>query len=130
MNRFFPTIIRALLIGAMLMSTCSAENFQFVDAEGNTGYYVDMDSVEDESRNVIFARIAVKKAGANRMFVYDVRFNHAEKAYQIISSQTIDYETQNVLESKDEPRDFRAYAPNSEMSELLRFIMDGGDLPD
>ena len=128
MKKYFSAIATILIVGAMMMSPCSAEDFQFVDAEGNTGYYVDMDSVENESRDILFARIAVKKAGANRMFIYDVRFNHYDRAYQIISSQTIEYETQNVLESTDEARAFRAYSPNSEMSELIQFIMEGGDL--
>lgn len=128
MKKYFSAIATILIVGAMMMSPCSAEDFQFVDAEGNTGYYIDMDSVENESRDILFARIAVKKAGANRMFIYDVRFNHYDRAYQIISSQTIEYETQNVLESTDEARAFRAYSPNSEMSELIQFIMEGGDL--
>ena len=128
MKNIFSVLATTLLVGAMMMSKCSAEDFQFVDAEGNTGYYVDMDSVENESRDILFARIAVKKAGANRMFIYDVRFNHYDRAYQIVSSQTIEYETQNVLESTDEARAFRAYSPNSEMSELIQFIMEGGDL--
>ena len=128
MKKYFSAIATILIVGAMMMSPCSAEDFQFVDAEGNTGYYIDMDSVENESRDILFARIAVKKAGANRMYIYDVRFNHYDRAYQIISSQTIEYETQNVLESTDEARAFRAYSPNSEMSELIQFIMEGGDL--
>ena len=128
MKKYFSAIATILIVGAMMMSPCSAEDFQFVDAEGNTGYYIDMDSVENESRDILFARIAVKKAGANRMYIYDVRFNHYDRAYQIISSQTIEYETQNVLESTDEARAFRTYSPNSEMSELIQFIMEGGDL--
>lgn len=128
MHKLF-SMLTGLLVGALMMSTCSAEDYQFVDAEGSTGYYVDVDSVKTESRSIIFARVAVVKADANRMFVYDVRFNHAEREYQIVSSQTIEYDTKNVLESKSEPRDFRAYSPKSEMSELIRFIMYGGDLP-
>lgn len=123
----FVIMIAAML--SMMLTTCEAEDFQFVDANGLTGYYVDMDSVETESRSIISARIAIKKADANRMLIYDVRFNHVGREYQIVSSQTINYETKEVIDSRDEPRDFRAYAPNSEMAELINFIMYGGDLP-
>ena len=63
------------------------------------------------------------------MLVYDVRFNHVERTYQIVSSKTLNYETKEVIEKNDKPRDFRGYAPNSEMAELINFIMYGGDLP-
>ena len=126
MLRFVSILVLTLSI---VSSTCNAEDFRFVDSNGLTGYYVDTDSVETESRSIIFATIAVVKADANRKFIYDIRFNHAERTYQIVSSKTIEYDTQNVLESSDKPRDFRAYAPNSEMAELINFIMYGGDLP-
>ncbi|MBQ9478235.1 MAG: hypothetical protein IJU71_01650 [Selenomonadaceae bacterium] len=125
MFRFFVSLALVLSI----ISPCHAQDFQFVDSSGLTGYYVDMDSVETESGSIIFATIAVIKADANRKFLYDVRFNHVERTYQIVSSKTVEYDTQNVLDSRDDPRDFRAYAPNSEMSELINFIMHGGDLP-
>ena len=117
------------ILWSMVVSPCHAEDFQFVDANGLTGYYVDMDSVENESRSIISATVAVIKADANRMFVYDVQFNHAERTYRIVSSKTVEYDTRNVIDSSNDPRDFRAYAPNSEMSELINYIMHGGDLP-
>lgn len=125
MLKFF-IMLAAML--SMLLPTCEAEDFQFVDANGSTGYYVDMDSVDTQSRAIISARIAIKKADANRMLIYDIRFNHVERTYQIVSSKTINYETQEVIDERDDPRDFRGYAPNSEMAGLINFIMYGGDL--
>ena len=129
MLKIFSSIIAALIVGALNLNPCHAEDFQFVDANDATGYYVDMDSVENESRSVIAARIAIVKADANRMLVYDVRFNHVERTYRIIASQTIEYDSKNILETNNTPRAARAYASGSEMSELIDFILHGGDLP-
>ncbi len=129
MTKIFSTLIAFMIVSALNLNPCCAEDFQFVDAEGVTGYYVDMDSVENESRSIIAARIAVVKADANRMFVYDVRFNHVERTYRIIASQTLEYDSRDILETDNIPRDARAYASGSEMSELIDFIMYGGDLP-
>ena len=124
--RFVSAFVIAL---SFMLTPCHARDFQFVNANDLTGYYVDSDSVETESRSTIFATIAIVKADVNRMLVYDVRFNHRDHTYQIVASETIEYDTKNVLESSDNPRAPRAYAPNSEMAELINFIMYGGDLP-
>ena len=109
-------------------SVCFAENFQFVDAEDTTGYYVDIDTVQIESPEFVAAKIAVVKANLNRMYVYNVRINHKEQTYQIVSSQILEYDTRSILESNNRNRPFRPYAAKSEMSELINFILYGGDL--
>ena len=129
MLKIFSSIIAFLIVGALNLDPCHAEDFQFVDANDVTGYYVDMDSVETVNRSTVAARIAVVKADANRMFVYDVRFNHVERTYRIIASQTLEYDSKNILETNNKPRDARAYASGSEMAELIDFILYGGDLP-
>ena len=134
MQKIFSRILKiiilaiAMLIPASSWSACFAENFQFVDAEDTTGYYVDIDSVEIESPEFVKTKIAVVKANLNKMYVYNVRINHKEKTYQIISSQIFEYDTRTVLESNDKSRPFRPYAAKSEMSELIKFILYGDDL--
>ena len=117
-----------LSISANSLSVCSAENFKFVDAEGNTGYYVDMDTIKIESQESIAASIAVVKANLNKMYVYNVRINHKNQTYQIVSSEILEYDTRNKLESNNRSRPFRPYSPKSEMSELINFVLYGGDL--
>ena len=134
MQKIFSRILKiiilaiAMLIPASSWSACFAENFQFVDAEDTTGYYVDIDSVEIESPEFVKTKIAVVKANLNKMYVYNVRINHKEKTYQIISSQIFEYDTRTLLESNDRGRPFRPYAAKSEMSELIKFILYGDDL--
>ena len=134
MQKNFSQILRvvilaiALLIPASSWSACFAENFQFVDAEDTTGYYVDIDNVEIESPEFVKAKIAVVKANLNKMYVYNVRINHKEQTYQIVSSQILEYDTRSILETNNRSRPFRPYAAKSEMSELINFILYGGDL--
>ena len=134
MQKFFSRILQiVIIILTILFSTntlpvCFAENFQFVDAEDTTGYYVDIDSVNIESPEFVAAKIAVVKSNLNRMYVYNVRINHKEQTYQIVSSQILEYDTRSILESNNRSRPFRPYAAKSEMSELINFILYGDDL--
>ena len=134
MQKIFSRILQiviftlAILFSANASPVCFAENFQFVDAEDTTGYYVDIDSVKIESPEFVAAKIAVVKANLNKMYVYNVRINHKEQTYQIVSSQILEYDTRSYLESNNKSRPFRPYAAKSEMSELINFILYGGDL--
>ena len=136
MQKIFSRILQiiiltvAILFSTDTLSVCFAENFQFVDAEDITGYYVDIDTVEIESPESVAAKIAVVKANLNRMYIYNVRINHKEQKYQIVSSQILEYDTRTILESNNRSRPFRPYAAKSEMSELIKFILYGGDLSD
>ena len=137
MQKFFSRVVRvAVLMAALLIfstgdnwSVCFAENFQFVDAEDTTGYYVDIDSVEIESPELLKTRIAVVKANLNKMYIYNVRINHKDHNYQIVSSRILEYDTRTILESNDKSRPFRPYAAKSEMSEVVNFILYGDELP-
>ena len=74
-------------------ATCSAENLQFIDAMEDTGYYYDADSVQVESSAVFYVDMAVIKASLNRMYVYEVRIDHSEKTYEVLSSRILSYDT-------------------------------------
>ena len=134
MQKFFSRILQIVVIAVAVLfsinntSVCFAENFQFVDAEDTTGYYVDIDSVKIESPEFVAAKIAVVKANLNKMYTYNVRINHKEQTYQIVSSQILEYDTRTILESNNRSRPFRPYAAKSEMAELINFILYGGDL--
>ena len=132
MRKFFSRIfLVAIFTMALLIPVshnCFAEDFKFVDAEDNTGYYVDMDTIKIENQESITATIAVVKANLNKMYLYDVMINHKNQSYQIISSKILEYDTRNVLESNNRRRPFRPYSSKSEMSELINFILNGGEL--
>ena len=127
---FSRSLLIFLIYAFMSVSVCFGEDWVFVDADEDTGYYVDMDTINIEGKDFINATIAIVKANSNRMYLYNVKINHRDNSYQINSSKILEYDTKNLLESNDQRRPFRAYSPNSEMSELVRFILEGGDLID
>ena len=110
-----------------ISSTCAAQEFTFVDAEDLTGYYVDKETIKIESSEFIIATIAVIRADMNKMYVYNLRINHKNQMYQIISSKTFEYDTRQLIESNDRSRPYRPYAAKSEMSELINYILYGED---
>ena len=129
MQKFFlQFVLIAIIFTAINFPVCSAKNFTFVDAEDETGYYVDKDTVKIESSESIAATTAVVKANLNKMYVYNVRINHKNQTYQINSSKIMEYDSQNVIETNDNVRPFRPYAPKSEMAELVNFVLYGDDL--
>ncbi|MBQ7478779.1 MAG: hypothetical protein IJT01_07745 [Selenomonadaceae bacterium] len=117
----------ALLMSLMLMmsSVCMAEDtMHFVDANGSTGYYVDVASLGFEGNSVANARIAVKKAAMNRMFLYTMQFDTEKKTYRILESQVLEYDTKKVLESTSGAEKPRAYGDRSPMNSIVQYIYD------
>ncbi|MBQ1867796.1 hypothetical protein, partial [Selenomonas sp.] len=126
-KRFLPLCLLAMLL---LSSICQAEeNMQFVDADGGTGYYVDVNSIafsevtetvypnpipsadpakppvilppQEETREIITARIAIVKAYTNRRYLQYVKFDPARSEYQVLASKTQQYDTRKQLEKSD-----------------------------
>ena len=92
----------------VFMSRAYAENMQFVDANGSTGYYVDTDSISsdqvvenDVQKTLWTARVAVIRADLNRRYIYLMQFDPAKRTYQIFASEVQRYDTKDVLQSSD-----------------------------
>lgn len=121
MKKFF-LICAALL---MMNSTCAAENLKFIDAMEDTGYYYDADSVQAESSSTFYVDMAVIKASLNRMYVYNVRIDHSEKNYEILSSRILSYDTRAEIESNKNSRPPQHYSNKSEFGQMVRLILYG-----
>ncbi|MBE6075279.1 MAG: hypothetical protein E7202_12345 [Selenomonas ruminantium] len=148
-KRVLPVLLAALLL---FSGTCLAENMQFVDANGATGYYVDVDSIEFSTDKVwiqpdpipaqepgrpavvpqgymadveiVTARVAVIKARQNRRFIYRMRFNPTQSTYQILSSVTQQYDTRTTLQTNNTPLTATGYSVSSPMHEMVDFIYE------
>ena len=110
----------------LLSPQAEAENFEFVDANGTTGYYVDTGSIAYESAQAANARIAVIKANTNRIFLYSVRFDLDKSTYQIMSSSVETYDTREKLESSAAITPPRPYGPTSPMHAIVAYIKELG----
>ena len=117
----------AVLLGTvfLLMSpVCRAEDMQFVEADGNTGYYVDVDSLVFEGNTLVNARVAVKKAAVNRMFLYTMQFDAGMKTYRTIDAKVIQYDTKKVLENRTGTEAVHPYSDMSPMHSIVEYIYE------
>lgn len=143
-----PLVAAAMMMGTS--SVCLAENMQFVDANGATGYYVDVDSIayetirqwvqpdpipsddpekpdylppgQEQDCEVVTARVAVIKARLNRRYLYDMRFDPTLSTYQILSSKIQQYDTRKIVHASEVAMPAMSYNNGSPMKEVVDFI--------
>ncbi|WP_302949022.1 hypothetical protein [uncultured Selenomonas sp.] len=116
----FWTVLFVLFAG--LGSGEAAEDMRFVDANGDTGYYVDAASITRLSDVEREAGVAVVKATENRRLLYRIRFNRQMRTYQILSGQVGVYDTKEVLRTTPGMAAPQAYTPTSPMQSIEDFI--------
>ena len=101
----------------------AAEDLRFIDATGETGYYVDMESVRTESPTTFFVDFIVIRADKNEMTVANLKINHALKNYIVQSSKTLSYDERTELHSDNETRPVKYYSDKSLMNEVVQTIL-------
>lgn len=127
-----------MLLGFMLFGSASvfAENMQFVDAQGPTGYYVDVDSLSfsqvtemqpnntKKTYELAQAKVAVIKARTNRRYIYQMQFNKEKMVYRILSSKVQAYDTKEILEETEEKSPELPFVKTSPMQTVVDFIYE------
>ena len=97
-------------------------DLRFVDANGDTGYYVDVNSISIANPDECFSRVAIVRADENRLFLYSVQFNRKLESYQILSSVLLQYDTKDELRANMKPMSPIKYMKNSPMYNVVEFI--------
>lgn len=132
-RRILPLFLSVWLFTA---ATAFAENMQFVDAVGATGYYVDVDSLSfsqttevqpdntKKSYEIVQARVAVIKARTNRRYIYLMQFNKDKMRYRILSSKVQIYDSKQFVEQTDEVSPELPFVASSPMQTVLDFIYE------
>ena len=97
-RRIFVAALAAAILGMSNAGLAEPIDFadmdlRFVDAQGNTGYYVDMNSVQIKNNNEATARVEIVKADANCLYLYTIAFDRGKKTYQILDSIVAAYDT-------------------------------------
>lgn len=130
--------ILPLFLGVWLLAstTVFAENMQFVDAVGPTGYYVDVDSISystttemqpnnaKKTYELVQAQVAVIKARTNRRYIYQMQFNKEKMVYRILSATVQAYDTKNILERIEEVSPELPFVASSPMQTVVDFIYE------
>ncbi len=132
-RRILPLFLSVWLF---TVATAFAENMQFVDAVGPTGYYVDVDSLSfsqttevqpdntKKSYEIVQARVAVIKAHTNRRYIYLMQFNKDKMRYRILSSKVQIYDSKQFVEQTDEVSPELPFVASSPMQTVLDFIYE------
>ena len=132
-RRILPLFLSVWLFTA---ATAFAENMQFVDAVGATGYYVDVDSLSflqttevqpDKTKKnyeIVQARVAVIKARTNRRYIYLMQFNKEKMLYRILSSKVQIYDSKQFVEQTDEVSPELPFVASSPMQTVVDFIYE------
>ena len=113
----------AVLVFLASFSVCeAAEDMRFVDAEDDTGYYVDAASIVRVSDTERDAVIAVVKAAENRRYVYRTRLYPQTGTYQFVSAQVEVYDTKEVLRTTHGMDMPQKYTPASPLKSIADFV--------
>ena len=126
MRKFLlPLFAAGLLMGGV----CFAEpidfsdmDLRFVDAQGSTGYYIDMNSVQIKNMNEATARVEIVKADANCLYLYTIAFDRGKKTYQILDSVVAAYDTKEPSGGSQKPLKAQGYAKGSAMETVAEYI--------
>ena len=133
LGRILPLLLALMLWGS---ASVFAENMQFVDAQGPTGYYVDVDSLSyshvtemqpnnaKKTYELVQARVAVIKARTNRCYIYQMQFNKEKMVYRILSSKVQAYDTKEILEETAEKSPELPFVESSPMQSVVDFIYE------
>ena len=124
MQRFITGgFLLAALVFFTSFSVCNAaEDMRFVDAEDDTGYYVDAASIVRVSDTERDAVVAVVKATENRRYLYRTRLNPQAGTYQFVSAQVEVYDTKEVLRTTHGINVPQKYTPASPLKSIADFI--------
>lgn len=116
-------ILLGVLVFFASFGVCTAaEDMRFVDAEDDTGYYVDASTVARISDTERVAVVAVVKAGENRRYLYRTRLNPQAGTYQFVSAQVEVYDTREVLRTSQGMDAPQKYTPASPLKSIADFI--------
>ena len=116
-------ILFAALVFFTSFSVCNAaEDMRFVDAEDDTGYYVDAATVVRVSDTERDAVVAVIKAAENRLYLYHTRFNRQAGTYRIFDVQVEVYDTKEILRTMQGMDAPQQYTPASPLRSIADFI--------
>ncbi|MBR1760472.1 MAG: hypothetical protein IJ812_09980 [Schwartzia sp.] len=126
-RKFFAAMVAAALWA--MGSLCAAEpidfsdmDLRFVDARGNTGYYVDMNAVTIKNNNEATARVEIVKADANCLYLYTIAFDRGKRTYQILDSVVAPYDTKEPNGGSQKPLKAQSYAKGSAMETVAEYI--------
>lgn len=97
-NLIFVTIIACLclVVGISQQADAKADRY-FVDYDNNTGYYVDVNSIDIPSEHELELDLYLVKLHGGYMYRYRAYFDTEEGSYQYRQAKVYNYETKKLM---------------------------------
>ena len=94
----------------------------FVDARGDTGYYVDMKSLQFQNDHEVTAKMQIVCADKDRLYLYRIHFDRKKRTYQILDSVIAVYATKEHVGGSAVPAAVTPYGAGTPMEAVAEYI--------
>lgn len=94
----------------------------FVDARGDTGYYVDMKSLQFQNDHEVTAKVQIVCADKDRLYLYRIHFDRKKRTYQILDSVIAVYATKEHVGGSAVPAAVTPYGAGTPMEAVAEYI--------
>ena len=95
----------------------------FVDYEGNTGYYVDVNSIELPSDHEVVLDLYLVKLHSRYMYRYRAYFDTEERSYEYRNAKVYDYETKKLMSGAEYVQERLSYGRSTMLQEVVEFAV-------
>ncbi len=96
----------------------------FVDYEGNTGYYVDVNSIEQPSEHEVVLDLYLVKLHSRYMYRYRAYFDTVEGSYEYRNAKVYNYETKKLMSGAVNVQEKLSYGKSTMLQEVVEFALD------
>lgn len=96
----------------------------FVDYEQNTGYYVDVNSIELPSEHEVELDLYLIKLHSKYMYRYRAHFDTEEISYEYQNAKIYNYETKELMTGSNMAQAKLSYSKNQMLQEVIDFALD------
>lgn len=117
------TAALVLLVSGQCWAAVKVDRY-FVNAENNTGYYVDVNSIEVPSDYEITFDLYMVKSRDGYMYRYQAYFNTDEGSYQYLTAKVYNYKTKKLLSYNEEAQPLLSYRENLMLREVVDFAKE------
>lgn len=130
---------RAVLLGCLLLLAADVAaaqgdrvsfealdlDMEFVDTQGDsTGYYVDLSQARYINLDEAVAWVEIVRADANRLYLYEVRFNRGQQHYVIQQTTIAEYDSKHILRHSETPLPLVSYTVGSPMDNVAAYLYE------
>lgn len=124
-KKLFSLLLAAcfcLITGWISQAEAKADRY-FVDYENNTGYYVDVNSIELPSDHEITLDLYLVKLHGGYMYRYQAYFDTTEGSYEYRKAKVYNYETKKLMTGSEFLQSKLSYHKSPMLEQVVDFAL-------